>query len=124
LVGPLSINKTQSPGASPGFFLCFCERTEAVLAAVKTRGVKLGNRNRARALRGKQVGNKQAVEKVKANAHKGASNLRTIVDEMRSQGITSISSVAAELNFRGILRPRGGSRPPTSAARLLARFGL
>ena len=49
------------------------ERTKAALAAAKARGMKLGNPNGARALRGKQVGNKQAVAAVKANAeHRGA----------------------------------------------------
>jgi len=100
------------------------ERTKAALAAAKARGVKLGNPNGARALRGKQVGNKQAVAAVKANAHYRASNLRDIVDDMRSHGITSVRSIAAELNVRGILTPRGGSWHPTSAARLLARLGL
>ncbi len=44
-----------------------------------------------------------------ANAHHRASNLRTIVDDIRSQGITSVRAIAAELNARGILTPRGGS---------------
>ncbi len=37
---------------------------------------------------------------MKANAHNRASNLRSIVDEMLSQGITSVRSIAAELNAR------------------------
>jgi hypothetical protein len=67
---------------------------------------------------------RSAMEKAKANADKRASNLRTIVDEMRSQGITNVRSIAAELNARGILTPRGGSWHPTSAARLLARLAI
>ena len=51
-----------------------------------------------------------------------AANLRTIVDDIQSQGTTSVRAIAAELNVRGILTPRGGSWHPTSAARLLARL--
>jgi len=98
------------------------ERTKAALAAAKARGVKLGNPNGARALRGKQVGNKQAVGAVRANAEQRANNLRAIVDDLRSQGITSVRSVAAQLNERGILTARGGSWHPTSAARLRSRL--
>lgn len=98
------------------------ERTKAALAAAKARGVRLGNPNGARALWGKQVGNVQAVAVVKANAEHRAENLRTIVDDMRSQGITTIRAIAAELNERGILTPRGGQWHPTSTARLLSRL--
>src|SRR4029077_17092659 len=63
------------------------ERTKAALAAAKARGVKLGNPNGARALKGKQVGNKQAVASVRANAKQRAENLRGIIDELRSQGV-------------------------------------
>jgi DNA invertase Pin-like site-specific DNA recombinase len=98
------------------------ERTKAALTAAKARGVKLGNPNGARALRGKQVGNKQAVAALKANAEHRAANLRTIVDDMRSKDIVSVRAIADELNARGILTPRGGAWHPTSAARLLSRL--
>jgi DNA invertase Pin-like site-specific DNA recombinase len=52
------------------------ERTKAALAAAKARGIKLGNPNGARALRGKQVGNKEAVEAIKLKAQEHATNLR------------------------------------------------
>jgi DNA invertase Pin-like site-specific DNA recombinase len=97
------------------------ERTKAALAATKARGVKLGNPNGARALRGKQVGNKQAVVAVKANAERRAANLKGIIDDLCSQGIKSVRTITAELNARGILTPRGGAWHPTSVARLLAR---
>lgn len=98
------------------------ERTKAALAAAKARGVKLGNPNGARALKGKQVGNKQAVAAVKANANYRASNLASIVDDIRTKGITSVRAVAKELNAQGILTPRGGRWHATSVARLITRL--
>ena len=77
------------------------ERTKAALAAAKARGVKLGNPNGARVLRGKQVGNRQAVAVVGANAERRAGNLRAIVDDLRCHGITSVRAIAAQLNERG-----------------------
>jgi hypothetical protein len=49
-------------------------------------------------------------------------NLRVIVDDLRAQGITSVRTIAAALNDRGILTPRGGAWHPTTAARLLTRL--
>jgi DNA invertase Pin-like site-specific DNA recombinase len=98
------------------------ERTRAALAAAKARGVKLGNPNGARALRGKQVGNKQAVAKVKALAEQRATNIRGILDDLRAQGVRSIRAIAEELNARGISTSRGATWHPTSVARLLARL--
>lgn len=98
------------------------ERTKAALAAAKARGVKLGNPYGARALRGKQVGNAHAVAAVKANAVHRAINLQGIVDDLRTQGTVSVRAIAAELNARGILTPRGGPWHTTSAARLLSRL--
>ena len=86
------------------------ERTKAALAAAKARGIKLGNPNGARALRGKQTGNKEAVEAIKLKAQEHATNLRAILDDIRAQGMTSIRKIAEELNRRAILTPRGGER--------------
>jgi DNA invertase Pin-like site-specific DNA recombinase len=98
------------------------ERTKAALAAAKARGVKLGNPNGARALRGKQIGNKAAVAAIKTHAQERAENLHAIVTEVRNAGITSVRSIADELNSRDIPTPRGGQWHPTSVARLLERF--
>ena len=64
-------------------------RTKAALAAAKARGVKLGNPNGARALRGKQVGNYRAVAKLKENAAQRAADLKDIVEDIRGSGITT-----------------------------------
>lgn len=98
------------------------ERTKAALKAAKARGVKLGNPNGARALRGKQIGNKQAVAALKAHADQRASNIAGVIDELRQRGITTVRAISAELNAQGILTPRGGSWHPTSTARLIARL--
>jgi DNA invertase Pin-like site-specific DNA recombinase len=100
------------------------ERTKAALAAAKARGVKLGNPNGARALRGKQKGNSEAVAAIKLKAQEHATNLRSILEDVRSQGIASVRKIAEELNRRGILAPRGGEWRPTTVVRLLSRLRL
>jgi DNA invertase Pin-like site-specific DNA recombinase len=98
------------------------ERTKAALAAAKARGVKLGNPNGARALKGKQTGNREAVIAVKAKAAQRAENLRELVRDHQAEGVVSSRKLANELNKQGILTPRGASWHPTSAARLLSRL--
>ena len=68
------------------------------------------------------MGNKRTVAGVKANAAHRAANLWSIVDDLRSQGITSVRAIATQLNERGIVIPRGGTWHPTSAARLPSRL--
>jgi len=98
------------------------ERTKAALAAVKARGVKLGNPNGARALNGRQKGNREAVAALKAGARQRAIDLASIVLDIRATGHTTVRGIASELNARSILTPRGGKWHPTSAARLLKRL--
>jgi DNA invertase Pin-like site-specific DNA recombinase len=69
------------------------ERTKAALAAAKARAVKLGNPNGARALRGKQTGNREAVTAIKLKAQEHAANLRSIVDDIRGDGTTSVRQI-------------------------------
>jgi len=98
------------------------ENTKTALAAAKARGVKLGNPNGARALRGKQVGNSDAVAQIKANAAQHAADLRGIVDDIRRSGIITVRGIADELHRRGIRAPRGDTWHPTAVARLLNRL--
>jgi DNA invertase Pin-like site-specific DNA recombinase len=97
------------------------ERTKNALAAAKARGVKLGNPNGARALRGKQRGNAQAVAKIREKATQHAADLQGIIAGIKHSGITSVRAIAGELNRQGIGAPRGGLWHPTSVARLLSR---
>lgn len=97
------------------------ERTKAALAAAKARGVKLGNPNGARALRGRQVGNQEAVRAVREDAQRRADDLAGIVAGLQAEGITSAHALARELNTREIPTPRGGRWWPATAVRLLER---
>jgi DNA invertase Pin-like site-specific DNA recombinase len=98
------------------------ERTKSALAAAKARGVKLGNPNGARALRGKQVGNADAVASIKAKAAQRAADLRGIVGDIKRSGITTIRGIADELQVRGVRAGRGDTWHPTACARLLRRL--
>jgi hypothetical protein len=78
--------------------------------------------NGARALNGKQVGNAEAVAKLKATASQRAADLKAIVDDIKRSGITSVRGIAEELHVRGIRAPRGDTWHPTAVSRLLARL--
>jgi DNA invertase Pin-like site-specific DNA recombinase len=98
------------------------ENTKTALAAAKARGVKLGNPNGARALRGKQVGNAEAVAQIKANAAQRALDLGGIVNTLRAKGFTSVRNIAQALNEQEIPAPRGDTWHPTAVSRLLKRL--
>src|SRR6202048_4004907 len=75
------------------------QRTTAALAAAKARGVKLGNPNGARALRG--LGNGRAIVGAKAKADAHMARVVPVIETIRGEGATSLRGIAAELNRRG-----------------------
>jgi hypothetical protein len=60
-----------------------------------------------------------AIAALKARAAQRASNLKSIVDDLRSRGVAGARAIAAELNNMGVVTARGATWHPTSAARLL-----
>jgi DNA invertase Pin-like site-specific DNA recombinase len=95
------------------------QRTKAALAAAKARGVKLGNPNGARALRGR--GNAAAVAAGKAAADAHMERVMPVIEDIRAAGVISLYGIATELNLRGVLTAHGGSWYPTTVRNLLAR---
>src|ERR1044072_5527637 len=91
------------------------ERTKAALAAKKATGVVLGNpRNLAAA---GELGRTTLLETAEDLAQRLAPVLRAV----RSEGSTTLRSMAEALNRRGVKSPRGGIWHPSSVANLLAR---
>lgn len=96
------------------------QRTKAALAAAKARGMKLGNPNGAAHLRGR--GNGDAVAAITAKADAKAEQLRKTLARIEGDGVTSARGIAAELNTRGVLSPRGGVWSATTVQRLRERL--
>jgi hypothetical protein len=87
------------------------------------RGVRLGNPNgAAAALRQAGRGGQPLREAIARNADRHAEDLRTVVDDIRSGGATSLRATAAELSFRGILTRRGGRWHVSTVMNLLKRL--
>lgn len=89
------------------------QRTKDALAAVKARGVKLGNPDIARA-------QEKASEARTAQAGAFAANVLPIIREIRATG-ASLRQVAAALNARGISTVRGGTWAATQVRDILNR---
>jgi DNA invertase Pin-like site-specific DNA recombinase len=96
-------------------------RTKDALRAAKARGVALGNPRGAEALRRASRGNGASVSVIKRLADDHARDLRSVVDGLHSQGVTSLGSLASALNGKGILTPRGARWHKTSVRNLLDR---
>lgn len=98
------------------------KRTREALQAARARGQRLGNPNGAAALGRAQKGNEASLRAIRANADSHAVNLKPVLDSLAAEGVTSLGRVAAALNERGMLTPRGGQWHKTSVRNLLARL--
>lgn len=96
-------------------------RTKEALAAAKARGVKLGNPNGAAALISADRGNAASVASIKAGAARFAADLEPIIADIMRAGVTSLRTIAAELNRRGIVTRRGGAWHPATVRDLIER---
>lgn len=91
------------------------ERTKVALAAAKARGVRLGSPTPA-------TGSKAGNEAIQARAQAFAQRVLPIINSIKSQGMTSLREIAAELSARGVQTARGGSQWHASqVGNLLAR---
>jgi DNA invertase Pin-like site-specific DNA recombinase len=94
-------------------------RTKAALAAARARGVRLGNPNGARALRGAGKGNAASLAAIEASAATWRARVLPIIAAIRSTGVTSPSEIARELERRAIKTLRGGCWRGATVRRLL-----
>jgi DNA invertase Pin-like site-specific DNA recombinase len=98
------------------------KRTGDALQVAKARGAKLGNPNGAAALRRAGKGNTAGLKAIKDGADHHALNLAPVVEALRSEGVSSLGGIAAALNQRGMLTPRGGRWHKSSVSNLVARL--
>ena len=96
-------------------------RTKEALAAAKARGVRLGNPNGAAALVRAEKGNAASVVAIRAGAERFAADLEPIIADITAAGHTSLRTIAAELNRRGIVTRRGGEWHPATVRDILGR---
>ena len=94
-------------------------RTKAALAAAKARGVQLG---RPENLRNQDAGRERGRAKRSAVAGERAADLRPIIADVQASGSSSLRSIAAGLNERGIPTARGGTWSAVQVKRVLERI--
>jgi DNA invertase Pin-like site-specific DNA recombinase len=89
-------------------------RTRQALSAAKARGVTLGNPRL-------HMARKSAVDAVKAEADRYATNVLPIIREAQKAGARTLRQIADALNARGIATARGGRWYAQSVANILGR---
>jgi len=93
------------------------ERTKAGLKAAKARGVILGNPN-LHLIRNTDTTAATAALTAKAQARN--TELRQVINEMKSEGKLTLRQLATKLNEAGYTTARGSKFHPTSISRVLA----
>jgi DNA invertase Pin-like site-specific DNA recombinase len=95
-------------------------RTKAALAAARVRGVRLGG------FRGRHLTpSERAAGTAKVNANKAAAAraralaVMPVIDQARAAGASTLSTIAAALNKRGLRTAQGGAWHPTQVQRVL-----
>jgi DNA invertase Pin-like site-specific DNA recombinase len=96
------------------------DRTKKALAATKARGKKLGGfRGSVISKTARQAG----ADAMAARSAARASDLKPTIDELRGNGITSLTALAQVLTAKGIPTARGGSEwTAVQVRRVLARI--
>ena len=97
-------------------------RIKAALQATKAKGTKLGNPNGAAALRRAGKGNAASVRVMKYRANARASDLAEVLEDLETNGFSTLKEQANELNKRGIKTARGGRWHPSSVSNLRKRL--
>ena len=60
---------------------------------------------------------------LRGNADRHAQDLAPVVEDIHAGGATSLREIAAEMNHRGMLTPRGGRWHVSTVLNLLDRLG-
>lgn len=91
------------------------QRTRAALAAVKSRGVQLGNRSNI------EVAQARSRQARMIQADQFASNILPVVLQIKGAGVQTLSGIAETLNARGLRTARGGEWQAVQVKRVLER---
>lgn len=96
-------------------------RTRAALAVARDRGTRLGNPN-GLALQAARKGRELGLQKRVNGAIAFAIKLSPIVTSIKAKGVETFSGIAAALNSKCILTPRGSTWNGKAVSRLMERF--
>ena len=91
------------------------QRTRAALAAVKSRGVQLGNRSNI------EVAQARSRQARMVQADQFTSNILPVVLQIKGAGVQTLSGIAETLNARGLRTARGGEWRAIQVKRVLER---
>ena len=95
------------------------QRTKAALAEAKKRGVKLGNPQN---LSNQSLGNRNSAKVRAQKADRHSKDVISLINEINTSGITSLSGIARELTKQRIPTPRGlPVWSPVQVKRVMAR---